>query len=120
MRQIGKAFTAQPTFNMLVQEAKTLRLLCLLGLAGTALFALLALLSFTALIEERSSEVVRITVTDAELLSAAQQLQGITGRIAYAEPIDGEEDVATLWRIVIDSRSEVIDNNNQLFATGYR
>jgi hypothetical protein len=75
------------------------------GIILNILLAGLLILSTVALVQERSRDIVRVTVTDAELLRTAQELQGITGKVAYAYPVKGSNE--TLWRVVIDERSEV-------------
>jgi CHASE3 domain sensor protein len=54
------------------------------------------------LIEERSRDIVRVTVTSEELLPTVRQLQGATGKVAKAYPLDHiNEDEAKYWRIEI-------------------
>lgn len=58
-----------------------------------------------ALIAERSSDVVRVTVWDDEVLPTVRALQPVVGKVAYAYPVNNTE---TKWRVVIDDKSEVI------------
>ena len=67
-----------------------------------ALFVLSVCLLVT-LIAERSRDTVRVTVPYGEVLTTAQQLQGITHKVAYAYPVNKAE---TMWRVVIDKKSE--------------
>lgn len=85
-------------------NAKTLNII---GLVLNIAFSCLFILTLTALIQERSVDIVRVTVTDAEVLRTAQELQAITGKYAYAYPVKGSDE--TLWRVVVDRRSRTMN-----------
>lgn len=68
------------------------------------LFAGLLIMTFAMLVKERSKDVVRVTVTDAEVRRSALELQRITGKVAYAYPVGDSNE--PLWRITIDDKSE--------------
>lgn len=77
--------------------------LCKFSVVLNVLLASILIPLVAILVQERSEDIVRVTVTDAEVLRTAQELQGITGKVAYAYPVDPAE---TLWRVVIDKRSK--------------
>lgn len=66
-------------------------------------------LTCAALVQERSQDIVRVTVSSDELLPTVGKLQLATKRVANAIPLDGEEDdPRTHWRITINKQSPVI------------
>jgi hypothetical protein len=70
-------------------------------------FVCLLILATVTLIAERNADVVRITVPASELLPTVRAVQGITGKTANAYPLNGDEDTATHWRVVIDPDNEL-------------
>lgn len=85
----------------------------LVNLGLTVLNVVLAavfLLTLAALVEARSQDIVRITVKGSDLLPTVRQLQGATGKVAYAYPVGrpNNDPNAMYWRLVIDNRSESI------------
>lgn len=71
-----------------------------------AALSIVLTLTIGALIEERSKDIVRLTVSDKELLSTVQQSQGLTHRIASAYPLNKDE---TRWRVLVNGHSKVIN-----------
>lgn len=67
------------------------------------LFGSLFIVTVSSLIQERSKDIVRVTVDEDNLLKTVGELQLATGKVAYAYSAD---DTGKRWRIVIDERSE--------------
>lgn len=72
-------------------------------LALNIVFGVILIVTIASLINERSKDIVRVTVWNDELPEAVPVLQGITGKVAYAYPVNSD---GTRWRLVIDDRSE--------------
>lgn len=83
--------------------------LCIVSLFCNLLLGCFLIVTASTLIAERSSDIVRLTVSSDQLLSTVEEAQVITGKYARAFPIDGEEDdPSTRWRIVIDKNSRLL------------
>lgn len=72
---------------------------------------LISVLVLATLIQERSTDIVRVTVPYEQVGPTAQALQGITHKVAYAYPVgrDANSTIPSTWRVVIDKRSESTD-----------
>lgn len=73
------------------------------GLACNLMLGIVLCLALATVIQERSVDIVRITVPYERVLPTAQAMQGVTGKVAYAYPVTPDEKT---WRVVIDRRSE--------------
>lgn len=67
--------------------------------------ACLFILTIATLIQERSQDIVRITVPSNKLLETVGQVQLATHRVARAYPVGGDSLHAPRWRIVVDRQS---------------
>jgi hypothetical protein len=74
-------------------------------LVFNVLFACLLCLTTVALIQERSADIVRITVPESKLLESAGQAQILTNKYARAYPIRTANPRVHLWRVVVDHKS---------------
>lgn len=66
---------------------------------------LVLILSVATVIQERSKDIVRLTVNEDKLLDTVGKSQILTGKYAYAYPANPEE---TKWVVVVDDKSEPI------------
>jgi hypothetical protein len=61
--------------------------------------SIVLILTVAALVEARSGDVVRLTVTSDNLLPTVRGIQGSTGLVLNAYPLGIDEDTAKYWRI---------------------
>jgi hypothetical protein len=77
------------------------------------LLSCLFFLAVVTIIDERSKDVVRITLTSADVYGYdlgpfARQLELYTGKEAYAVRLNGTNNAnATKWRLVVDDKSAI-------------
>ena len=64
-----------------------------------------SVLLIAALIQERSTDIVRVTVSDKEMLRTVGDVQLLTHKYARAYPLDGDYLHSTKWRVVVDRNS---------------
>lgn len=73
------------------------------------LFGCLLILAFALIVEERSKDVVRITLTSGDVYGydigpSVSWLQRVTGKEAVAIPLNGNSVTATKWRLQLEDR----------------
>lgn len=73
--------------------------LLIVSLLANVVSAVLLVLTSASLIEERSKDKIQLTVSSGEMLPTLRGIQGATGKVMNAYPLDGEEDTAKYWRI---------------------